>query len=82
MVTVDGSRLLGEERAKVSKYASEAIWRKSLLMQQSYLRRLDQPEYAHLPPKERVKMQHRIDRIWAAGDPDWQQRAGPNAHLP
>jgi len=58
-----------------SKYASEEIWREALAVQRAHLRTMEQPEWAaYGGPREAFKAKHRIERIWVAGLPEWQER--------
>jgi len=58
-----------------TKYASEEIWRSSLALQREQLRRLLlSVGFRRVSRKERWEFEYRIERIWNAGLPDWQER--------
>ncbi|MER9234006.1 hypothetical protein NKI56_18210 [Mesorhizobium sp. M0622] len=57
-----------------TEYASEEIWRTSLAAARSYLRHLQAPENLPDTAKSICHAIRRIERIRAAGLPEWQER--------
>ncbi len=57
-----------------SKWPSEEIWRKSLALQRTHLRRLQGPEWVGYGEKAAAATRRRIERILAAGLPEWKER--------
>ncbi|MER8455233.1 hypothetical protein NKJ87_10205 [Mesorhizobium sp. M0027] len=57
-----------------TEYASEEIWRTSLAAARSYFRHLQTPENLPYAAKSISHAIRRIERIRAAGLPEWQER--------
>lgn len=55
----------------MSKYISEEVWRDALDEVLGWI--LDADD-ATIPAQEREKLKHRFQRIYLAGDSDWQDR--------
>jgi hypothetical protein len=66
----------------MSKWASEAVWRSAIELQQQQLQDAQHPDFilyhrGRLDPEYtesyRRKIRLRIERIRAGGDPDWRE---------
>lgn len=56
----------------MTDWGSEELWRKSLTLQRGHLRSVKGAERASA--ENIAKAERRIERIWAAGLPEWQAR--------
>ncbi|WP_426264140.1 DUF2442 domain-containing protein [Sphingomonas sp. PWP1-2] len=58
-----------------TKWQTEEIWRQSLELQRSHLRRAEEVARTWKPfLKEVEDTRRRVARIWAAGQPEWQEQ--------
>ena len=55
----------------MSKYVSEQVWRDALDEVLGWIIDADRGSY---PVKDRERLKHRFQRVYRAGDPDWQDR--------
>jgi hypothetical protein len=64
---------------------SEEVWRRALHFAREHLLWWHEPERQNIDPRiverARYKAQHKIDRIYARGLPEWQER-DRDSHVP